>query len=113
MREDITLLTIFILIIAVSSQALVLNYRKNMAMISKGILKGKDIQKRREQFYLTSGLVSFGVGIGFLIAMEKMYIKDLSLPGGIFFGIGIALFLSYFVVKEGKQAKNEKRKRKR
>ena len=99
MREDISLIILIFLLIGISSQIIVLNYKRNVAMIQKGILKGKMIQKRREQFYIISSLICFGLGLGFFIAMNIMKITDLSIPGGLMLGLAYALFLSYFVVK--------------
>ena len=100
MREDISLLILVILLIGVSAQAVMLNYKRSMAMISKGMIKGSMVQKRREQFYIISGLICFGLGSGFFMAMNIMKLKDLSIPGGLLCGVGFTLFLSYYVVRK-------------
>lgn len=71
-----------------------------MEMISRGIMDSKTAQKTREQFYIISGLICFGLSLGFFMAMNIMGINDLSIPGGLLFGLGFALFMSYYAVRE-------------
>lgn len=86
--------------------AIYTEHRQKMAMIEKGI-KPEELRKAqtfRPEGMLIGGLVLIGIGFAFLLAQILGELsKWIYIPGFFFLFIGIALMISYYLIRKSKK----------
>ena len=86
--------------------AIYTEHRQKMAMIEKGI-KPEELRKAqapRPEGMLIGGLVLIGIGFAFLLAQILGELnKWIYVPSFFFLFIGIALMISYYLIKKSKK----------
>ena len=117
MTEETIWILVPIIVLLIAGLAIVLRYKKDMAMIAKGIHPVKHKQTKKED-NLTSGLILIGIGVALYLSFYyglDGFQAYMIAPLVLFF-IGIALVLSYLAkgrIKKKTVKKKLKRKTKK